>query len=201
MTPRDPIEELIEHIDRWHAPNADHTTGWLFKLGEEVGELMGAYVKEKPSEDEAGEAADVLICLLLFCRSRGIDLIPEALKKMDVNEARSATGKVNRFGVFVKAADLPPIPKDECPKCRKPLVEHRIARTLEGNLKVACPLDCGCDYRAQVVCVAHLASRAFTPLITSHQTPEHTCWFSQNPGGERWREGVKDCPACTPVTP
>lgn len=28
--------------------------------------------------------------------------------------------------------------------------------------------------------------------------PEHTCWFAQNQGGERWREGIKECPACTP---
>ena len=104
MTPRDPMDELIEIVDRWHPPNPEHAAGWLFKLGEEVGELMGAYVKEQPRDDEAGEAADTLICLVLYCRSRGIDLVAEAIKKMNVNEHR--TGKVNRHGVFVKSADL-----------------------------------------------------------------------------------------------
>lgn len=96
--------ELMNRIRIWKPPNPEHTTGWLLKLNEELGELTGAYVKEKPRADEEGEVADVLICLILYAQSRGIDPVAAAHAKMITNESR--TGKINRFGIFVKSADL-----------------------------------------------------------------------------------------------
>jgi NTP pyrophosphatase (non-canonical NTP hydrolase) len=96
------VEDLIEQwIEKHH--NND-PSGVLFKLVEEVGELAGAYVKDKPKAERAGEAADALICLMMFAQAQGIDLLGEAHAKMRVNLARE--GRVNRHGVFVKAADL-----------------------------------------------------------------------------------------------
>lgn len=99
-------EILIARIDEWvnEKQNGGNPTGLLFKLLEEAGELSGAYVKEKPQCDEAGEVADVLICLLMYARARGIDAVAEANKKMLINIDRP--GRINSFGIFVKATDL-----------------------------------------------------------------------------------------------
>lgn len=96
------IEDLIEQWVEKHHNNAPG--GVLFKLVEEVGELTGTYVKDKPKPEMAGEAADVLICLMMFAQAQGIDLLGEAYAKMQVNLARE--GRVNRHGVFVKASDF-----------------------------------------------------------------------------------------------
>lgn len=79
-------------------------TGFMLKLVEETGELAGCHVKDKPYDEKAGEAADVFICLLAYCQVEGINLVNAAHKKMAVNEGRK--GRLNRFGVFVKEADL-----------------------------------------------------------------------------------------------
>jgi NTP pyrophosphatase (non-canonical NTP hydrolase) len=98
------MQDLIERIRAWKSPTGEHAEGWLFKLNEEVGELNGAYVKEKPRAEEEGEVADVLICLILYAMARGIDPVAVAQTKMSTNESR--TGRTNRFGIFVKTADL-----------------------------------------------------------------------------------------------
>lgn len=96
--------ELMTRIRLWYPPNPGSESGWLHKMTEELGELAGAYVKEKPKAEEEGEAADLLICLILYCQTREINLLEAAHAKMIVNESR--TGRRNRFGIFVKSADL-----------------------------------------------------------------------------------------------
>lgn len=107
--------ELVNRIRLWKPPNPQHSTGWLLKLNEELGELTGAYVKEKSRAEEEDEVADVIICLILYAQSRGIDPVAAAHAKMITNESR--TGRINSFGIFVKTADLPKVVAygDECP--------------------------------------------------------------------------------------
>ncbi len=103
-----PYGQLVIRVRKWAEGNgimlSEGSSGWLHKLTEEVGELNGAYVKDKPRADEEGEVADVLICLLLYAEGRGIDVLAVAHDKMTVNESRK--GHANRHGVFVKQADL-----------------------------------------------------------------------------------------------
>lgn len=100
------FDRLAARVAKWTDKNqaGSNATGLLFKLLEEAGELAGAYVKEKPRYEEAGEIADVLICLLIYARARGIDPVAASHEKMMVNESR--VGRTNSFGIFVKAADL-----------------------------------------------------------------------------------------------
>ena len=100
------IFELIENrVIAWcKKTGSSDPTGFMLKLVEETGELAGCHVKDKSLSEKASEAADVFICLLAYCHAERIDLPFSAHEKMSINERRK--GRLNRFGVFVKEADL-----------------------------------------------------------------------------------------------
>ena len=100
-------EKLFRRIADWIDARGEvdqDGTGAMLKLVEEVGELTGMHVKDRPLRDVSDELADVMICLLWYAHVRGVDPLRVAHDKMAINESRR--GKINRFGVFVKEADL-----------------------------------------------------------------------------------------------
>ena len=98
-------EKLVDRVRMWTDTHGTTkgTGAFLLKLQEELGEVTGAWIKEKSHEELAAEIGDMIIVLVAVGTSVGICPVIEGLKKMSVNEKRA--GHVNGKGIFVKDGD------------------------------------------------------------------------------------------------
>lgn len=74
-------------------------TAQLLKAFEEMGELASATAKNRP-DDIKDAVGDVLVCLILYCALRDIDLVQ--CLGLAYDQIKDRKGKMNELGVFVK---------------------------------------------------------------------------------------------------
>ena len=98
-------EKLIEHVQNWainRELNCSDPHPQALKIGEELGELYQAFLKEHEA-DELDAVGDLQVTLIVYCLQRGIDYKKCLVDAYKVIENRK--GKMVD-GTFVKESDL-----------------------------------------------------------------------------------------------
>lgn len=98
-------EELIEYVQNWamnRGLNCSDPHAQALKIGEELGELYQAFLKEHEA-DELDAIGDLQVTLIVYCLQRGIDYkrcLDDAYKVI-----KNRKGKMID-GTFIKQEDL-----------------------------------------------------------------------------------------------
>jgi NTP pyrophosphatase (non-canonical NTP hydrolase) len=94
--------EIKNNIIQWakdkNLVKSENASKQLLKLGEEVGELFSAYVKNKPEEIEDA-VGDIQVVLIILCEQLGVNY--ENCLESAYNVIKSRTGKTIN-GTFIK---------------------------------------------------------------------------------------------------
>lgn len=100
------ITELIDSVNQWGSDHGLLIKGnahkQLNKMTEELGEVAGAFLKNKPVELEK-EIGDLLVTTILFTAQNGLTI--EGCLNAAWNKIKDRTGETIG-GVFVKSDDL-----------------------------------------------------------------------------------------------
>ena len=98
-------EQLIEDVQSWatnRGLNGSDPHAQALKIGEELGELYQAFLKEHET-DELDAIGDLQVTLIVYCLQRGIDYqkcLADAYKVIKNREGKMVNG------TFVKESDL-----------------------------------------------------------------------------------------------
>lgn len=98
-------ENLIDYVQNWamnRGLNCSDPHAQALKIGEELGELYQAFLKEHEA-DELDAIGDLQVTLIVYCLQRGIDYkecLADAYKVIENRKGKMVDG------TFVKESDL-----------------------------------------------------------------------------------------------
>jgi len=99
------FEELLIHVEQWGTDRnfvvPENAKSQLLKLGEEVGELFKAELKDDLAE-RIDAVGDILVVMILYCKMKDLDIV--YCLESAYEEIKDRTGEVIN-GSYIKNDD------------------------------------------------------------------------------------------------